>query len=109
MVAFRLVSNSWIRTHLLGLGDLLLGLFPELGQDPLPVGEALAARETLGHLSVGDLPVVDRVLRGQVGLLDEAPGALVALFTADTFKWVDEGSISKELMRKVEKSIHRWR
>jgi hypothetical protein len=64
---------------------LLLGLGLEVGQDPLPVGEALSAGQARRHFSVRDLPVMDRVLGGQEGLLDEAPRALVALFAADAW------------------------
>ena len=69
--------------YLFRLGDLLVRLVPQLREDPLPVGEALAARQAHGHLAVRDLPVVDRVLGRQERVLDEAARALVALLAAD--------------------------
>ena len=55
----------------------------QLCEDPVPVGEALAALDAGGQLVVFDLAVQHRLLRRQLGVLDEPNRALVALFAAD--------------------------
>ena len=55
----------------------------QLCEDPVPVGEALAALDAGGHLVVFDLPVENGGLGSQLAFLHKPHRALVALLAAD--------------------------
>ena len=55
----------------------------QLCEDPVPVGEALAALDAGGHLVVFDLPVENGGFGSQLAFLHKPHRALVALLAAD--------------------------